>query len=53
MLASAEAYSMFVLFGFVSIVMLIGSYVLVVLCCFVLFSWGILIVVVINSDVEV
>ena len=39
--------------GFLSIAMLVGLSVVVVLCCFVLFSWGRLIVVVIAGDVGV
>ena len=47
-------YVVFVVFGFVPIVMLIGLPVVAALCCFILFfSWGRLIVVVFNNDVEV
>ena len=44
---------MFVVFGFLSIAMLIGSPVVKVLCVLFYFSWGRLIVVVIAGDIGV
>ena len=44
---------MFVVLEFVSIVVLIGLTVVAVLSCYVLFSWGRLVVMLFNDDVDV